>query len=42
LPILGIPAMIGLSTVLIGIPGLFGYQVKDLRRGGESLTRDLV
>jgi MFS family permease len=42
LPILGIPAMIGLSTVLIGIPGLFGYQVKDLRRGGERLTRDLV
>lgn len=41
-PILGIPAMIGLSAVLIGIPGLFGYQVKDLRRGGESLTRDLV
>lgn len=42
LPILGIPTMIGLSTVLIGIPGLFGYQVKGLRRGSESLTRDLV
>lgn len=35
LPILGIPAMIGLSTVLIGIPGLIGYQVKDLRRGAR-------
>jgi MFS family permease len=33
LPILGIPAMIGLSAMLIGIPGLFGYRVKDLRRG---------
>jgi hypothetical protein len=33
LPILGIPAMIGLSAMLIGVPGLFGYRVKDLRRG---------
>jgi MFS family permease len=42
LPILGIPAMIGLSALLIGIPGLLGYRVKDLRKGDASLTRDLV
>ncbi len=42
LPILGIPAMIGLSAVLIGVPGLFGYQVKDLRQGSENLAGDPV
>jgi MFS family permease len=42
LPILGIPAMIGLSAILIGLPGLFGYRVKGLRRGDARLTRELV
>ena len=42
LPIVGIPAMIGLSATLIGIPGLFGYRVKELRSGNASLTRDPV
>ncbi len=32
LPIVGIPAMIGLSALLIGLPGPLGYQVRDLRR----------
>jgi MFS family permease len=31
LPVLGIPAMIGLSALVVGVPGLLGYQVRDLR-----------
>jgi hypothetical protein len=31
LPVVGIPAMISLSVVLIGTPGLLGYRVRDLR-----------
>jgi len=34
LPVVGIPAMIGLSALLIGLPGPLGYQVTGLRRGG--------
>jgi len=44
LPIVGIPAMIGLSALLIGLPGPLGYQVKDLRRlpdgVGGAMERD--
>ncbi len=32
LPVVGIPAMIGLSALLIGLPGPLGYQVRGLRR----------
>lgn len=42
LPLVGIPAMIGLSAMLIGIPGLFGYRVKDFRTAGARLTTDPV
>ncbi len=31
LPLLGIPAMIALSVCIVGAPGLFGLQVKELR-----------
>ncbi|HEX7733802.1 MAG TPA: MFS transporter [Ktedonobacteraceae bacterium] len=31
----GIPAMIGLSAVLVGLPGVFGYAVKQLRSPAE-------
>lgn len=31
LPLLGLPAIIGLSTLVIGLPGLLGYGVKTLR-----------
>jgi predicted MFS family arabinose efflux permease len=34
LPVLGIPGMIGLSAIIISIPGLLGYRVSDLRRSG--------
>ncbi len=33
LPILGIPAMISLSMIIIGVPGLLGYRVEALRQG---------
>jgi len=33
LPVLGIPALIGLSALVIGLPGLLGYRVKALRAG---------
>lgn len=35
LPALGIPAMITLSAILIGVPGAIGYQVKELRMAGS-------
>ena len=34
LPLLGIPAMIGLSALLVGAPGLAGYPVRELRQAG--------
>jgi hypothetical protein len=34
LPGLGLAAMIGLSAIVVGLPGLIGYRVKDLRRAG--------
>ncbi len=36
LPVLGIPVMIALSAVVIGLPGLIGYQVPELRQGDEQ------
>ncbi|HJZ50541.1 MAG TPA: MFS transporter [Roseiflexaceae bacterium] len=34
LPALGIPALIGLSALVIGVPGMLGYRVKALRLSG--------
>jgi len=44
LPMLGLPGMIGLSAMIISIPGLLGYRVDELRRGGAPsyLNRELV
>jgi MFS family permease len=36
LPLLGMSAMIGLSALLIGAPGLVGHGVKELREGEEQ------
>jgi len=36
LPLLGIPAMILLSGLVAGAPGLLGYQVKDLGEAGPQ------
>ncbi|GHO97097.1 MFS transporter [Reticulibacter mediterranei] len=35
--IVGIPAIIGLSAVLVGLPGVFGYAVKQLRSPAEPV-----
>jgi len=40
LPVVGIPVIIGLSAMLVGVSGLFGYQVWDLRMGGAALSID--
>jgi hypothetical protein len=37
LPMLGIPIMIGLSALFIGVPGVFGYGMKRLRHATPSL-----
>jgi len=34
LPALGLPVLIGLSAILVGLPGVLGYQVKTLRLAG--------
>jgi MFS family permease len=34
LPTLGFTAMIGLSALVVGLPGLIGYRVKELRLAG--------
>jgi MFS family permease len=34
LPALGLGAMIGLSAVVVGVPGLIGYRVRELRLAG--------
>ena len=31
---LGLPVLIGLSAILVGLPGVLGYQVKTLRLAG--------
>jgi MFS family permease len=35
LPLLGVPMMIALSALLVGVPGVLGYQVKALREAGR-------
>ena len=35
LPALGLPATLALAALLVGGPGLIGYQVKDLRQAGS-------
>jgi len=42
LPVVGIFTMIGLSVGLMGVPGLLGYRVKDLRLGGKTPVEDQV
>ena len=39
LSILGIPAMIGLSALLVGAPGLLGFGVKQLRQPEGRLSK---
>jgi MFS family permease len=34
LPALGLSAMIGLSAIVVGLPGLIGYRVRELRLAG--------
>jgi hypothetical protein len=34
LPALGLTAMIGLSALVVGLPGLIGYRVRELRLAG--------
>jgi MFS family permease len=41
LPALGLPALIGLSAIVAGLPGLLGYRVRALRlSGGRSDAPD--
>jgi MFS family permease len=40
LPLLGIPFMIGVSSVLAGLPGLLGYGVRALRMAGSTRTEN--
>jgi MFS family permease len=42
LPVVGIPAMISLSVVLIGAPGLLGYRVRGLRLGDKTPAKDPI
>jgi MFS family permease len=42
LPIVGIPAMIALSALLLGTPGALGFSVKALRTAGAVERRELV
>lgn len=34
LPMLGIPAMIGLSSAVVGLPGILGFRIRLLREAG--------
>jgi len=36
LPELGLTAVIAVSAGLVGLPGLLGYRVEELRLGGEE------
>jgi MFS family permease len=38
LPLLGMSAMIGLSAIVVGLPGLLGYRVADLRLAGGAIA----
>jgi MFS family permease len=44
LPLLGVGAMIGLSAIVVGVPGVIGYRVKELRLAGgrEAASIDLA
>jgi MFS family permease len=44
LPLLGVGAMIGLSAIVVGVPGVIGYRVKELRLAGgrEAAFIDLA
>jgi MFS family permease len=42
LPTLGLPAMILLSAVVVGVPGLLGAQVRALRQAGQHGAADMV
>jgi len=42
LPVVGIFTMIGFSVGLMGIPGVLGYRVKDLRSGDKTPAEDPV
>jgi hypothetical protein len=39
LPLVGMMAMIGLSGLLVGTPGLIGYSVKPLSLAGDLAVR---
>lgn len=39
LVVLGIPTMIGFSAILVGVPGLFGFGVKQLRQPAERFSK---
>ncbi|HUG13634.1 MAG TPA: MFS transporter [Thermomicrobiales bacterium] len=40
LPVLGIPAMIGIGALLVSTPGALGYRVRELRQAGaQAMTR---
>lgn len=41
LPLLGIPLMIALSGLVVGIPGILGYGVKALRTAGSRSESDV-
>ncbi|MBI1801043.1 MAG: MFS transporter [Chloroflexi bacterium] len=42
LPVLGVPAMVLLSALVIGAPGMLGYQVKGLREAGRPVVGEVV
>ena len=44
LPLLGCRAMIALSAIVVGVPGIIGYRVKELRLAGgrEAASIDLA
>jgi MFS family permease len=44
LPLLGVGATIGLSAIVVGVPGVIGYRVKELRLAGgrEAASIDLA
>jgi hypothetical protein len=37
LPIMGMQMMIGLSSLVIGVPGLLGAQTVELRQAGKDI-----
>ena len=38
LPVIGIQLMIGLSSVVVGVPGLAGIQTRELRQAGNEVN----